>query len=232
MLYTHEDSLVAITHDRLEKEICPSHTFHHPASSLPSNPVSQKSKLKSFHEELNLKITTGWERSYLGSTILYNIKSTLSNRGMLVVSHAAFPEGNSLLKEEFFFYHYTTQSELWCKCITMAQSDTYGARSAAHTPQPAPLSSAEHCPCRNPALGRWVCSDTSEWLHVLLMSTTSWHQINTAWLFPSHTALFQESNQTYLEGYNLSEHSPSYEQASYSFKALSTGSIFYNANIV
>lgn len=116
VLYTREDSLWAIKQDRLENEICPSHTFHNPTSSLFSNPVSQKSKFKSFHEELNLKITTDWQISYLGSTILYNIKLMLSNRGMLVVSHAAFPEGNFLPKEEFFFYHYATQSELQCKC--------------------------------------------------------------------------------------------------------------------
>lgn len=112
MLYAHEDSLWAIKQDRLEKEICPSHTFQNPTLSPSSNPVCQKSKFKSFHEELNLKITTGWERSYLGSTILYNIKSILSNRGMLVVSHTAFPEGNFLLPEEFFSYHYATQLEL------------------------------------------------------------------------------------------------------------------------
>lgn len=112
VLYTCEGSLWAVKQDRLEKEICPSHTFHNPTSSLPSNPVSQKSKFKSFHEELNLKITTGLQRGYLGSTILHNIKLILSNRGMLVVSHAAFPEGDFLLKEEFFFYRYATQSEL------------------------------------------------------------------------------------------------------------------------
>lgn len=112
VLYTREDSLWAIKQDRLEKEIHPSHTFHSPTSSLPSNPVRQKSKFKSYHEELNLKITTGWERSYLGSTTLYNMKSILSNRDMLVVSHTAFPKGNFLLKEEFFFYHYATQLEL------------------------------------------------------------------------------------------------------------------------
>lgn len=159
VLYTREDSLWAIKQDRLENEICPSHTFHNSTSSLPSNPVSQKSKFKSFHEELNLKITTDWQISYLGSTILYNIKLMLSNRGMLVVSHAAFPEGNFLPKEEFFFYHYATQSELQCKC-TYNGTEWHLWSSAAHTPEPAPLSpslsSAEHSPSSNPAPERAV----------------------------------------------------------------------------
>lgn len=53
-----------------------------------------------------------------------------------------------------------------------------------------------------------------------------WHHINTGQLLPSHTVPFQESNQTYLESSNPSEQSPSYEQSSCSFKAVSTGSDF------
>lgn len=105
-------------------------------------------------EESNLKITTCWERSCFGFTILYNIKSTLkinlSNRGISPVKLHC-PPGRPLLPQREILLsslHYNWR----CKASTLilAQSETYGA---AHTSRPAHLStllsSAERSPSNN-----------------------------------------------------------------------------------
>lgn len=56
----------------------------------------------------------------------------------------------------------------------------------------------------------------------LLITTTSWNHINVAWLFLNHVVLFKESDQTYLEGYNLLNSLPGMSKSS---SLLSTGSM-------